>query len=307
MKRILGRSSFLPAWMLLLLAVASLHAYGCGGNGGGDDALEEEDVDGEGDEEDADTVEGEDAPGDPGEEDVPEDSPSDPAGDEDEGGDPPLDGEEDAIEDWDATDGDERECECWSDEDCDTGNPCVFSECAPVTCACVDHDRANGTDCGDGVFCNGLEACLDGDCVTASDIPCSVNENPCTTLTCNESTHVCDEAQVADDTACDDGLWCTGADTCLGGNCMHEPPCPDDTEDPCTYSHCNETAASCEEPTLDDGTTCTEFEPNPCTFQSECRSGLCVQTSTACEDSVHCSEDHCALEGSVCVEVTTCP
>jgi hypothetical protein len=287
----------------------ALHLSGCGSDGGEDDAVSEGDLEeGDGDE-DAAEGEGEDVPGDPAADgDVPDDAPSDPAADEAEGGDPPMDPmEEDAIEDWDVTDGEERECECWSDEDCDTGNPCVFSECAPVTCACVDRNRSNGTDCSDGTFCNGLEACLDGDCVTASGIPCSENDNPCTTLTCNETTHGCDEAQVADGTGCDDGLWCSGTDTCLGGTCMHEPPCPIATDDPCTYSFCNEPATSCEEPTFPDGTTCTEAEYNPCTFQAECQSGQCVQISTACEDSVPCSEDHCALQGSVCVTVTTCP
>ncbi len=106
--------------------------------------------------------------------------------------------------------------------------------------ACVVNNHALGTSCDDLAFCNGTDTCGDADGV------CNSTGDPCAGGgTCNE---VCNET--ADDcfdlagAACDDGLFCTGVETCDGaGTC-------DSSGDPCVgggecNQACNDTADDC--------------------------------------------------------------
>ena len=109
-----------------------------------------------------------------------------------------------------------------------------------------------GLNCDDGLFCNGAETCQDGECVDGSD-PCidlahcdEVNDvclecisdaecddgNPCTQDLC--VANVCTFPDEPDGTACPDGLFCNGDETCTGGTCG-------DNADPCIdLAHCDE-------------------------------------------------------------------
>lgn len=74
-------------------------------------------------------------------------------------------------------------------------------------------------DCNDGLFCNGLEYCVEGECVSSGD-PCLLSG-----LTCNEDA---DRCECNDDEQCDDGVFCNGAELCVNDECIRgEEPCPD--------------------------------------------------------------------------------
>lgn len=291
-------------WLLGLFCMALV--AGCGDAGGDDDAgtdLESEDgnaEDGPGDP----TAEQDGEDGDSVEDPVDDDGASDVPSDDAPADEVPGDGTD--VEDWVGDDGAETECECLSDEDCDTGNPCVVSVCAPVTCACRDFERADGTPCPNDVFCDGNEMCVAGLCEPPGEEACAEGAtDPCVITACDEASDECDYSQAPDGTSCDDGLWCTGEDLCLSGMCVSDPPCAGPASDPCDYLECDESAHRCDETPLPEGSAC--LDGNLCTWYAVCRSGVCEQQTSFCDDSIPCSEDGCALEGSVCVTVTTCP
>jgi hypothetical protein len=101
--------------------------------------------------------------------------------------------------------------ECSSDSDCDDGNDCTIDECNAKVCD--NTPVADGTECGDELFCTVDASCVAGECVgTARD--------------------------------CDDGEFCTGVESCdeEGDECVSPG-------DPCTFPEaCNEDEDVCKEP-----------------------------------------------------------
>ena len=173
---------------------------------------------------------------------------------------------------------------------------CVES-CDEVTDACTANDP-NGSTCDDGVFCNGTETCFSGVCGNPNGDPCLVNVGDADT-DCSES---CDEAsdsctsQDPDGSACSDGFFCTGTETCTAGACGSS------TGDPCTVNvgdadfdcseSCNEGADSCtaidpDGSACDDGTFCNGDE--------SCTSGVCGSpTGDPCAANVGDADSNCS-------------
>lgn len=152
---------------------------------------------------------------------------------------------------------------CRDDADCDDGNPCTVDTCLGFA-GCGHEPRPDGASCGDDVFCNGAETCQAGACVSGGApcqdaahcdelggtcLPCVANEecsddNPCTTDVCVDGQ--CEFTPVSDGTACDDGAYCTIADTCQAGVCVG-------AGDPCAEAclRCDETSRACQRCALD--------------------------------------------------------
>lgn len=145
-------------------------------------------------------------------------------------------------------------CQPGSDP-CIDGVPCTDDSCAEATDTCVF--TPNDAACDDGVFCNGAETCDPVlDCLAGTD-PCD-DGFTCTADACSEGTDSC--TNTPNDAACDDGLYCNGAETCSPslGCVAGAPPClvtqvcvePTDTcqaclvpadcddGDPCTAEDC---------------------------------------------------------------------
>jgi hypothetical protein len=82
------------------------------------------------------------------------------------------------------------------------------------------------------------------------------------------------------DADCDDGLFCTGAETCDGNNqCVSAgDPC---TGGPACNDVCNEVADDCVAP---DGTSCDDGQM--CTIADTCSAGACVGDQMTCADGV---------------------
>jgi len=156
-------------------------------------------------------------------------------------------------------------------------NPCLI--CDPMR----DPDAWSlneGADCDDGLFCNGADSCLAGDCQVHHENVCPdnglfcdgievciENEDRCAAVEapscpndglfcngeefCNEDLDSCDRRLVP---SCpDDGLFCTGAESCseMVGACIHEgDPCLaagawcDENEDMCRPIDCAAVAAA---------------------------------------------------------------
>ena len=129
-------------------------------------------------------------------------------------------------------------CEAGTPVSCDDGVSCTVDSCNEATDSC-DATPDNSL-CDNGLFCDGAETC---DAVAGCQAGTAVNCDDgvaCTVDACNEGSDSCDNTP--DDSACDNGLFCDGAEVCnatLG--CQ-------DSADPCTGpgQTCNETSDVCE-------------------------------------------------------------
>ncbi len=147
--------------------------------------------------------------------------------------------------------------------------------------------------CSDGLFCNGVETCIDGQCIDGAAPNCD-DGITCTVDTCDEATDACINA--AQDSRCDNGLFCDGAETCnaASGCVTGTAPCPgqlcDEPTDTCVDVDCL-TDANCS-----DGLFCNGVET--------CVANVCVPgTPIVCDDGVACTADSCDENANVCVFV----
>jgi hypothetical protein len=120
---------------------------------------------------------------------------------------------------------------------------CTTDSCNEGTDSC--DNTPDDAACDDGLFCNGTETCdavLDCQAGTAVDCDDGVG---CTTDACNEGTDSCDNTP--DDAACDDGLFCNGAETCDAVlDCQAGTVVDCDDAEICTDDSCNETTDQCD-------------------------------------------------------------
>ena len=199
---------------------------------------------------------------------------------------------------------------CTDDEDCDDGLFCngiescdvesglcvALSSCPPMLDGCVVRggicdeatdtciDQADDAACDDGIFCNGIESCVleTGACAAVSACP------PGPAMGCVTPGGGCDEAtdtcvDIVDDSACDDGLFCNGTETCDAdtGGCLAVSACP------AFIDGCVERGASCDEAT----DTCIDLPDD-----------------SLCDDGVFCNGvETCSLETASCVAISSCP
>jgi len=175
-------------------------------------------------------------------------------------------------------------------------------------------------ECDNDQYCDGEEICDNGQCIAGTPITCDDSVS-CTEDTCNEDTDSCDF--IPNDSLCDDGAYCNGAETChITDDCQAaaDIDCSPNNIDPiseCTYSPddnpwtldtypgfesvCNEDNDECttEEITLtyecnlDCGAEC--ISNDQCGTGQECDTLTCECFSVGDddEDGVENSEDNC--------------
>jgi hypothetical protein len=132
----------------------------------------------------------------------------------------------------------------------------------------------------------------------------------CTTDSCDEASGVC--VNTPDDTACDDGLYCNGAETCDESQDCQAGADPCDDSVACTVDSCDDDADSCTN-TPDDNLCAAGEVCDPvagcqaqidCTLDQDCDDGLycngaetcqndvcAAGTAVGCDDSVACTTD----------------
>jgi hypothetical protein len=104
----------------------------------------------------------------------------------------------------------------------DDGVACTIEVCSEAIKGCAH--QPDNTACDDGKFCTGFEFCdVNLGCQT-SGFPCN-DGIACTNDVCDETTFC---SFVPDDTKCNDGLFCTGVETCVPflGCQTTGDPCP---------------------------------------------------------------------------------
>lgn len=194
----------------------------------------------------------------------------------------------------------------------------------PDTCnglgSCQANHESNGTSCGDGIFCNGAETCVGGECTAGTPVPncCDTNAecndgDVCDGVeTCNLGTHTCvpgtmldcddDEVCTTDSChpitgcqyvdnsdPCDDENECTTNDTCSNGSCAGGPPPNCDDGNVCTTDSCN-VATGC----VNTNNTQPCSDNNACTTNDTCSGGSCVGgPAPNCNDGNVCTTDTC--------------
>jgi len=206
-----------------------------------------------------------------------------------------------------------------------TGNPCpgpdgdgdCAESCSESNDNCLAPDP-NGAACTDSVFCNGTDTCNAGACAAHAGNPCP---GPDGDGNCSESCNETNDNCLAPDpngSACNDSLFCNGADTCNGGSCSIHPgdPCPGPDGDGNCSESCNETNDNC---LLADpnGSACTDglF----CNGTDTCGGGTCsVHTGSPCpgpDGDGNCAEscnetnDNCLASdpnNSACIDGVFC-
>ncbi len=181
------------------------------------------------------------------------------------------------------------------------------------------------TDCDDGVACTS-DACVAGSCVnTPDDSMCADG------MRCNPVSD-CIPIVCTSDADCDDGLFCTGTETCAVGEDGADPStgcragvppsCTDDLD--CTSDACDEDADACafvpDDTACDDGVDCTvdscdvssgcvsapdnSLCETYCVLGAECHPGAggCIGgVRRTCNDGTVCTVDSCDDAAAACV------
>ncbi len=172
--------------------------------------------------------------------------------------------------------------------DCDDGVACTADSCDEATFGC-EH-LVDDTVCDDDQLCNGAESC-DAQLDCQPGVAPAVGDGvACTTDSCDEDIDAVVHAP--DDAACDDGSFCTGAETCdatLGCQVGAPPDCDDRIA--CTVDSCNADLSACTHVTddafCDDGQFCNGLEL--CNALTDCEPG----TAPPVDDGIACTADGC--------------
>jgi hypothetical protein len=171
-------------------------------------------------------------------------------------------------------------CQAGTPPNCADSVACTTDTCNEATDSC-DH-TPNHSACSNGLFCDGSEVCNVTLGCQAGTPPNCADSVACTDDSCNESTDSCNH--IANNGACDDGLFCNGAELCnvtLG--CQAG-------SDPCPGQGCDEGGNVCVQcignEDCDDGLFCNGAEI--------CNAGSCQSGSAPnCDDGVACTADSC--------------
>ena len=209
------------------------------------------------------------------------------------------------------------DADCTSPQTCDTAtNTCVDqcvtdTDCADDGDACTDETCDNGScvssfntaGCDDGDLCTNGDACDGAGGCAGTPVNCPADQecNPangnceaivcqtsadcddgfsCTTDTCDVGTGACVHTEIHE--ACNDGLFCTGTETCAPADEDADANGCVATGDPCPPKICNDGTDACDD----------------CTDDAECN------------DGVHCTDDTCDLVFGDCVNANNdleCP
>jgi len=150
-----------------------------------------------------------------------------------------------------------------------------------------------------------------GEDVGPCGMDCSaINAPDCFIAVCNEGNYPgpigsCVVVADEDGTSCDDGLFCTVDDSCQAGACTGGPQNDCGMTPPeCSEVVCDETAKSCNNVALANGSTCTP--DNLCESGGMCQNGLCVGTPKDCFFSPvpnECFNSECNPQNGMCEPV----
>jgi hypothetical protein len=153
------------------------------------------------------------------------------------------------AEDWRCDDGNacngRESCDATADcrpgtpVNCNDGVSCTDDSCDVATGDCSH--TANDARCDDGVFCNGAEICDPAVGCASGPVPACSDGIACTADACNVAADAC--THTPDNARCSDGLFCNGAEICVGGvGCTPGTPPVCDDGLSCSTDRCDPAA-----------------------------------------------------------------
>ncbi|MFT7465636.1 MAG: hypothetical protein ACI9EF_004005 [Pseudohongiellaceae bacterium] len=181
----------------------------------------------------------------------------------------------------------------------DDGMPCTLDGCDELT-QTVAHQPSHAV-CDDALFCNGLETC-DPDAGCVAGVPPVVLDAPDYIAAARD--------EVADavvypmnDADCDDGIFCTGFETCTWEGCV-TAELPIDDGFFCTLDACMEGQDVIVHTPIhqlcDDGLFCTGMEVCAPTLPGTLDTG-CLSIEQPCNDGIACTTDASHETQNTCV------
>ena len=192
---------------------------------------------------------------------------------------------------------------------CDPAAAChVGMGCDPSTGVCMYHLQFDGTPCDDSNACTTVDQCNNGTCVGNSPVVCTPMNDCHYAGTCDTGTGSCSNPTKPNGSPCNDGLFCTYADSCNTGSCSGTPGTCDATpyDTQCQYVTCDESGSQCVVNDVTDGSYCDTGAPSGvCSAQDICVSGACVDqyaTGTLCRAQA----DECDV-AEYCGTSDSCP
>jgi len=185
---------------------------------------------------------------------------------------------------------------CTSDGDCGDGVLCTRDSCDLGTGSCTN--ASDDAMCDNGLFCDGEEFCDGARGCGAGPRPDCDDGVDCTVDACDEALDQC--VSTADDSFCDDGVFCNGAESCdVRFDCQDGAPpvCEDGVG--CTVDWCDADLDACvhdaDDVLCDDGLFCNGEET--CDAARDCQAG----SPPDCSDGVDCTVDFCDAALDACV------
>ena len=171
-----------------------------------------------------------------------------------------------------------------------TENPATSCQYCDTTFANDQwRNRTNGNACNDGNACTQADTCFNGACEGASPVVCEAPDQCHEAGVCNTESGVCDYANKADNTSCDDGDACTTTDTCQTGTCQGANPVVCDAADQCHEPGvCNSENGQCDYANKANGTACDDG--NSSTGNDACSDGVCLGSGCTCSGENACCD-----------------
>lgn len=185
----------------------------------------------------------------------------------------------------------DAQCVVTSTVFCNDNNVCTDDACNPDTGQCVY--APNNASCADDNLCNGVEACVQGQCVRTGAVICPSAGVCQVALGCDPDDGLCKYEDRPNGTTCNDNDKCSRTDTCQSGQCVGSNKIQCTALDQCHLPGvCDPGTGNCSNPNAPNGTTCVD--DNLCTSASQCIDGLCgPKTYVNCDDNNVCTLDEC--------------
>lgn len=192
-----------------------------------------------------------------------------------------------------------RNTNCTTDSDCDDQEDCTRDSC--VEGECIIQALTDGATCDDQRFCTVDDRCSNGACQGAQRL-CEALADTCNQAECNESENNCQKKPKADQTPCEDGLYCTVNEQCIAGQCAS-----------ITARDCSVVSRKCVDGICDEQTDRCIGDPVPagricddglyCTIDDQCDgNGACHGTERTCEHlNQECSQGWCDEKTTKCI------
>jgi uncharacterized protein (TIGR03382 family) len=156
---------------------------------------------------------------------------------------------------------------------------CTLGVCDETLDRCRAAPANEGQTCNDGLLCSSADRCTNGACV-GTQLNCAQPAGSCLVGSCDPQTGACTTTTKADNSACDDGLFCTANDRCVAGQCRGSAQDCSQLTGGCLVGTCDEQANRCVARAVPDGQSCNDGLK--CTQSDSCVAGTCTGTTISC-------------------------